>query len=224
MGVNADRDIQAGDQRLDPGPGHGRGHRPGGVHAVDHVSPAVLHFPGLLEQLLGLDHVGHHQEADCLQTEFLGHADVLLGDVRFRAVGGDAGDRGAEVGDGAQVLGRADARDQQACDLRGPCCAHRRGDQLQVVGAGKAVIERGSAQSVAVSDFQDRNAGPVEPGHDVGDLLPGVLVTDGVRAVSQRRVSQPEIRRAHAATPVSRWAFASATRTAAAVMMSRLPA
>ena len=75
-----------------------------------------------------------------------------------------------------------------------------------------------------MGDFQDRDAGLVEAGHDVGDLLPGVLVPDSVRAVAQRGVGQPEVGRGHAATPASRPALASATRTAAAVMMSRLPA
>jgi hypothetical protein len=36
-----------------------------------------------------------------------------------------------------------------------------------------------------VGDFQYRDAGLVEPGHDVGDLLLGVLVADGVGAVAQ---------------------------------------
>ena len=118
---------------------------------------------------------------------------MLLGDVRLGAVGGDAGDRGAQVGDGPQVLGRADARDQQAGDLRGSRGRYRGGDQLHLVGAGEAVVERRPAEAVTVGDFQDRDAGLVEAGHDVRYLLPGVLVPDGVRAVAQRGVGQAEV-------------------------------
>ena len=70
-----------------------------------------------------------------------------------------------------------------------------------------------------MTDGDRPHAGPVERPRDRLDLVDAVLVRDRVRAVAQRRVDDPD-RSLIAPTP----ACSSATRTAAAVMMSRLPA
>jgi len=80
-----------------------------------------------------------------------------------------------------------------------------------------------------VRHLDDLDARGVEALHHRDDLVLGVLVGDGVRSVAERGVDEPEVaarldgRGGHAGTP-SCDAMASPTRTAAAVMMSRLPA
>ena len=55
------------------------------VHQPDEVlarmDPFVVDMhtkSGLLEQIRRLDHVGHHEESDCVHLEFAGQGDVLL--------------------------------------------------------------------------------------------------------------------------------------------------
>ena len=64
-------------------------HRAGGVDDVDALAAGVGHDPGLLGEHLGRLGVGHHQEADGLQAELAGQAEVLDRDVGLGAVGGD---------------------------------------------------------------------------------------------------------------------------------------
>ena len=85
------------------------GHRSGGIDDVDAVGAVGLHEPGLLEQLVRLDHVGHHQEPDDFHPELLRELHVLLGDIRLGAVGGDASHLRTCVGCPVEVLLHPDA-------------------------------------------------------------------------------------------------------------------
>ena len=84
-----------------------------GVGDVDAVGAVGLHQLGLLGQLLGGRHVGHHQEAGDVHAELAGGGDVLGGDVGLGAVGGDADRADAEVVGVAELLDGADAGQQQ---------------------------------------------------------------------------------------------------------------
>jgi hypothetical protein len=147
---------------------------------------------------------------------------VLLGDVGLGAVGGDAGHPRAPLVHLAQVVGHPDAGQQQHGDAGAADGRGGRGDQLAVVGPGETVVERRAAEPVAVADLDDGHAGRVEAAGDLGDLLGGELVRQRVRAVAQGGVGQAE--GAHPPAPALASARAVPTRTAAAVMMSRLPA
>src|SRR5690606_23339233 len=71
-----------------------------------------------------------------------------------------------------------------------------------LIRAGEAVVERGAAEPVPVGDLDDRYSGPVQAGDDVGDLLCGVLVSDGVRAVAQSGIRDAEGRLRSVAGPI----------------------
>ena len=61
-----------------------------GVGDIDAVRAVALHQLGLRGERVGLDHVAHHQEAGHVHAQVAGGGDVLRGDVRLGAVGGDA--------------------------------------------------------------------------------------------------------------------------------------
>ena len=69
-------------------------------------------------------------------------------------------------------------------------------DQLDLVLAGEAVVERRAAQAVAVRDLDDLDARRVQRVHGGADLLLGELVRHRVTAVAQGRVGDPELPRA----------------------------
>ncbi len=92
----------------------------------------------------------------------------------------------------------------------------RGGDELELVHEREAVGERGTAEAVAVADLDHRHARAVERRGDRAHLLDGQPVALGMAAVAQRGVDEGD--GVHAA------ASSSPTRTAAEVMMSRLPA
>jgi len=174
--------------------------------------------------------VGQHQEADRLVAEIVGSREVLDGDVRLCAVGGDARDGRSGSVSSAQILDRADTREQQNGDLRPARFVHGRGDQRQLVRARETVVERRATQPVAVGHLDDLDTSRVERMDHGSDLTLVELVLHGMAAIAQRRVGDTYLRlvlsgyRAHAVTSAARVASSSPTRAAAAVMMSRLPA
>ena len=90
VGVHADLDVEAFAQSADTlSEAVGR-QRAGGVGDVDAVGAVALHEARLEQQLLGRNHVRHHQEADRLHAQLFGHSDVLGGDVCLGAVSRDA--------------------------------------------------------------------------------------------------------------------------------------
>ena len=103
-----------------------------------------------------------HEEADGLEPQGLGDLDVLLGDVGLRAVRGDTGDLDAHLVDLAQVVGEADAGQQQARDLG--VLRHLAGlrDELLLRDGGEAVVERRAADAVTVGDLDHGDACAVE--------------------------------------------------------------
>ena len=102
--------------------------------------------------------------------------------------------------------------------------------QAPLVDGGEAVVVRRAGQSVAVGDLDDGHARSGESVDDGGNVGFGELVALGVGAVAQRGVGDADVERVGvghqlAATDrVARLAISSPTFTAAAVMMSRLPA
>jgi len=66
---------------------------------------------------------------------------------------------------------------------------------LDLVHPGEAVVERGSAQAVAVGDLDDLDAGRVQGVHRGTDLLLGELVRHRVAAVAQRGVDDAQLPR-----------------------------
>ena len=132
--------------------------------------------------------MGHHQEAHHFEIAILGQPDVLLGDVGFGDVRGDAGDLGAEAGGHVEVFLGADARQKQHGQLA--ALQHRRdGLQIGFVGSGRAaVLDAGAAEAVAVRDLDRVDAGVVHRRGDRGHLLGRELMGDRVHAVAERRV------------------------------------
>ncbi len=119
-------------------------------------------------------------------------------------------------------------------------------DELLLGRLGEAVVERRSAQAVAVGHLDDRDAGGVECADDVAYLLRHELVPLVVRAVAQAGVGQAQVEVArrvglrpgtgegvdggvdtgYGSSAHRRISLAidSPTCVAAAVMMSRFPA
>jgi hypothetical protein len=196
---------------------------PAGVGDVDAVRAVGLHQRGLAGQVGRPGQVAHHQEPGDVHAQVARGRDVLGGDVGLGAVGGDPhradpeGERVPEVGDGA------DAEQQQ----RGqPGVGDRPGHRLNPLLAGVAarpVDEAGAGQPVAVRDLDRVHAGRVEGGGDPRGLLRRDPVPGGVHAVAQGDVLNVKPP-AHAVVSRVRAAIRSATRRAADVMMSRLPA
>ena len=100
--------IQPLAQRPDTGRDVIRQHVAGRIRAIDAIGSVRFHQPGLFQQLLRLHHVGHHQEADCIQVNLSGGTDVLFGDIRFRAVGSYANGMNTAITGHVQMIHGAD--------------------------------------------------------------------------------------------------------------------
>ena len=231
VGVEADVCVDRASQGGDPCTGLLRHHRAGGVDHVDYVGAIGIQLGGLLGQRLGLEFVAHHQKAHDGEALALRPLDWLLGAVGFGAV--HRNPHGADAGvDGALKFGEGgDAGHVQGGDVGVFDGADRGADVFGVGGCGLAILDGRRAQSDAVRHLDGRHTGPVESGGDGGDVVGGELVRHAGHAVTQRCVDQGHrLGRidvgGHCAAPVTRfcWAITSATRVAAAVMMSRLPA
>lgn len=194
-----------------------------GVGDVDAVGAVGLHELGLAGEFGGFRHVGHHQESGDVHAQFAGGGDVLGGDVCLGAVGGDAYGADAQCVGLLEVVHRADAGEQQGGGDRLPYGVGDRLDPLPVGVGADAVGDAGAGQAVAVRDLDGPNAGRVEGAGDGAGLFDGVAVPDGVHPVPQGDVL--DVQGGHLAASVMWWAARrSAVRSAAEVMMSRLPA
>ena len=217
----------------------------GGIDHIHTVSSVGFHESGLPRKLSGRRHVRHHEEARYVHPQRAGEFHLLAGDVRLGAVRGDPRDGRADVARVPQVVDRTQPGQQEYRDPCGTGLVDRRGDEVELVDPGEAVVEARPAQAVAVSDLDHLDVAAVQRVHDGAYLLLGELVRERVRPVPQRRVGEPDpdgyrargrhgaasaAAVARAAAPAARGraarcaASSSATRVAAAVMMSRLPA
>jgi hypothetical protein len=133
--------------------------------------------------------VRHHQEPDSLHAKIPRQPEVLDRHVRLCAVRRDPGYRSASLARAAQVIHGADARNEQDGDRRLPRLLHAGPDEVQLVLAREAVIERRAAKTVAVRHLDDGHAGRVQRVHRRADLLGRELVRHRVTAVPQRGVS-----------------------------------
>ena len=163
-------------------------HVAGRVGDVDAVGAIALHQQPLAHQLFGAGHVGHHQEADGVQAQFTRLGDVLLRDIGFGAVGGDADGGDAQILGHQQMLDSADTGDQQRRHF-GALHQRDHGFQVFLVGVGrKAVVDRATAEAVAVRDFNQRHPGGVQAAGDAFHLLQRHQMALGVHAVAQSHV------------------------------------
>ena len=195
MTVEPDLRVVAdlGDQR-----GHSIAHlledqRTGRVDDVHALAAGVDHDPCLFRQPLRRLRVRHHQEPDGLQIQVASQSEVLDRDVGLGAVRRDPDHGDPEVGDGADVVLGAEAGQHERGDLRLLGLVDGGGDQRPLVLEGESVVERRSAEAVAVGDLDDRHAGTVESGDDAAHHLLVELVTLGVRSVTQRRVGDADV-------------------------------
>ena len=69
----------------------------GGVGDVDAVGAIAFHQPGLLDQAFGAAMWAIIRKPTVSISSFAGHGDVLLGDIGFGAMGGDANGMDADV-------------------------------------------------------------------------------------------------------------------------------
>ena len=214
----------------------------GRVDDVHALRAGVDHDAGLCGEFGRPDAVRQHEEPDRLQAEPPGRGEVLHADVGLGAVRGDARDLGTAVVGVLDVADRGHPGQHQERDAGLPGLLDRGGDQRELVGAGEAVVEARAAEAVAVAHLDHPDVGRVERGHDAAHLSLGELVAHGVAAVAQRRVGDADrtgLRdgfdgggggRGHDVPPRTGRtvpacsANRSPMRTAAAVMMSRLPA
>jgi hypothetical protein len=197
---------------------------------IDAVRAIGFHQQRLLRERLRPDHVAHHQETRDVHPQVARGGDVLLRDIRLGAMRRDAHRTDAELEGVAQLLDRADARDQQGGQ---PGMVYHLGGGLDPFPVGvraKAVIEARAVQAVAMRHLDRVDPGGIECPGDRADMVDAVPVADRVHAVAQRHVLDVElgaggIEIAHA-TALASWrrAIFSAVRRAAEVMMSRLPA
>jgi hypothetical protein len=100
--------------------------------------------------------VAHHQEAGDVHAVLPRPGDVLRGDVRFRAVRGDADAGDAEIPGVLEVLDGADARQQQGGQRGVGDGLGRGGDPLRVGVRAEAVVGAGTAETVAVRQLDRR--------------------------------------------------------------------
>ncbi len=100
--------------------------RAGGVDDVHALAAGVDHDARLLGQHLGRLGVAHHQEADGLQPELAGEAEVLPRRVGLGAVRRDAADLPAVVLGGADVVLGADAGEHEERDAGASSPSRRR--------------------------------------------------------------------------------------------------
>ena len=99
-------------------------------------------------------------------------------------------------------------------------------DPLRVGVRAEAVVEAAAGQPVAVGDLDGVHPGGVQRGGDGRDAADGEAVADGVHAVAQGHVLDVDRLVIGAATcrAAACGRGVSAMRSAAEVMMSRLPA
>ena len=199
------------------------------VDDVDDVGTVGLQFDGLLGRapasslwLIIRKHITFSPAP--------GPLDRLLAAVCLGAVHGDSNSLDARVDRTLQFAKGRDARYVEDRDVGVLYRPDRSPDILGIGGGGEPVLDGRRAQSDAVRDLDRGDPCPVESRGNRGDVVGGELVRHARHAVPQRRVDQDDLPIGvfvgHCAAPVTRfcWAMTSATCTAAAVMMSRLPA
>ena len=186
------------------------GQRSGRVGDVDGVGAERLQQPGLREQSLRRVHVAHHQEADGLHAEVLRHpmcCSVMSASVQCTAMRATLTPRSRT---GPEVVDRADARASGGTRSARSSSPARPGlDQLHLVDGAEAVVERRSAEAVAVRDLDHlarrRRRGPSRWRTTCRRVYWCETACDPSRSVeSMSRKSRARLRRGggHAAPPV----------------------
>ena len=130
--------------------------------------------------------------------------------------------RGLEIFDGPDAGQQQDGH-PGALDASDHCR-----DPLDVAVRAEPIREARAGQSIAVRDFDRIHARAIERSRDSRDVGKRILMTDGVHAIAQRDVLNVERAVLHAIAPPLTTdpavASRSPVRSAADVMMSRLPA
>jgi hypothetical protein len=114
------------------------------------------------------------------------------GEVGFGAVRTNAHDAGPGAARVFEVRDAADPGQQQGGHLGAADDAGDGFDPFQVGMCAEAVDAAGSAQTVAVRDFDGVHARAVQRLGDGGGLFDGVLVTHGMHAIAQGDVADVE--------------------------------
>src|SRR5688500_5670520 len=139
-------------------------------------------------------------------------------------MGRDANGGGTRRMRSIEVLDRANPREQQYGHLGARDAVGRRLNPLTIGVRAESVIEARARQSVAVADFNRVHACAIERRGNPPHIAHGILMANRVHAVAQSDVL--DVQTVHTIT--CRAAYDSASRSpvrsAADVMMSRLPA
>src|SRR5262249_49149746 len=125
----------------------------------------------------------------------------------------------------------ADSRDQQNRDFRTLYVSGNGFDPFQIGVRAESIVEARPGETVAVSDFDRIHTRGIEGFRDCDGLIDGIPMPDRVHAIAKCHVLNVKAGLSHAVTPVGTldWfsliaATRSPVRSAADVMMSRLPA
>ena len=211
-------------------------HRAGRIDDVDAVRAVGFHQPGLARQLGRRRHVRHHQKADDIHAQLAPVLDVLLRDVRFRRMRRNAHRPGAGRMSRVDIFDRTDPGEQQHGNRRARDAVDRGLDPFAIGVRAEPVVEARAREAVAMADLDGIDTRAIERRGDAADVANRILVANGVHAVAQRDVLDVKTaacaaeavrrRRAHASTGRAAYDAASRSpvRSAADVMMSRLPA
>ena len=208
-------------------------HRAAAVGDVDAMRAVAFHQLGLLGERLGRGDVAHHQRARDVHAQPACIFDVLARDIGLGAVRRHTDGPHAHLIGVLQIVDRADAGEQQRRQHAVFQYLGNRADPVPIGMRAKPVIEAGALQPIAMRHLDRIDLGAVERAGDGTDVVEAVLVPDRVHAVAQRHVLDVELLRhrieAHGPTlsaniGAARAAIRSAVRSAALVMMSRLPA
>ncbi len=108
-------------------------------------------------------------------------------------MGGDTDGAHPTVLGHVQMVDRADAGDEQRRDARLFHVRHH-GLQVFIILVGwKTVVDRRTAETIAMGHFDERHTGGVERAGDIDHLLERNLVTLGMHAVAQAHVVQRDL-------------------------------
>ena len=117
---------------------------------------------------------------------------MLLRDVGFGAMGGDADRAHAKVIGMLQVMDGADAGQQQSGEFGVLDDAGHRFDPVPIGMRTETVIETGAFQAVAMRYLDRVDLRVIQRLGDLADMIQAVLMADGVHAVTQGDVLNVE--------------------------------
>src|SRR5471030_372697 len=152
---------------------------------IDAMHAVILHKFGLLCQRPRLRHMAHHQKTRDVHAQFAGEADMLLGDIRFSAMGGDAYRGATKVKSAVQILHGTYTGQEKRSQ---PRCLHLLVGRFYPIPCGigcESVIKGGSTNSVAMGNFNCVDSRIIESLGDASYVIDAILMTDGMHTVAE---------------------------------------